>query len=231
MRLVLATYNIHRCYGRDGHFDPARIRQVLRQLNAQVIALQEVELLRDAPELLDYFCENSPWQAIHGPTLHRQTGHYGNALLTALPIQSLQRIDLSLPGREPRGAVYATLLHRDTSITVIATHLGLHPAERRAQIRRLLAILQQHEDTQFSTTITALLGDLNEWFLWGRPLRWLHQHFQRAPAPASYPACCPLFALDRIWVKPFARLASVQVVKNHLTRIASDHLPLLAHLQ
>lgn len=54
MSMVLASYNIHRCYGRDGHYEPQRIKQVLHQLNAQVIALQEVELLHDAPGLLDF---------------------------------------------------------------------------------------------------------------------------------------------------------------------------------
>jgi endonuclease/exonuclease/phosphatase family metal-dependent hydrolase len=231
MSLVLASYNIHRCYGRDGRYEPQRIRQVLRELNAQVIALQEVELLHEAPGLLDSFCEDSHWQAIRGLTLTRETGHYGNALLTSLPVLSVQRIDLSMPGREPRGALYVTLEHENKPITVIATHLGLRPAERRAQIRRLLSVLQSTEGIAEQSAVTVLMGDLNEWFLWGRPLRWLRRYFQPSPAPASYPACCPLFALDRVWVKPAKKILSVRTVNNNLTRSASDHLPLLAQVE
>lgn len=231
MTLLVASYNIHRCYGRDGRHDPSRIRQVLHQIGAQVIALQEVELLHEAPGLLDYLCQDSPWKALHDPTLTRVTGHYGNALLTSLPVLSMQRIDLSVPGREPRGALHVQLGYQGGSLEVIATHLGLWPAERRAQITRLLRILQNSEIITTRARVTVLMGDLNEWFLWGRPLRWLHSHFQRTPAPASYPACCPVFALDRIWVKPIRKLIDVKVLDNALTRRASDHLPQLARIK
>lgn len=227
MSLVLASYNIHRCYGRDGRYDPGRIQQVLHQLNAQVIALQEVELLHAAPGLLDFFCENSPWRAVPGLTMMRDTGHYGNVLLTSLPIRKIQRIDLSVPGREPRGALHVRLEHRDHSLTVIATHLGLRPAERRTQVKCLLDVLRDNEDPGS----TVLMGDLNEWFRWGRPLRWLRRHFQAVAAPASYPAYSPLLALDRVWIKPCEKLSHVSVLKNGLTRVASDHLPLVATLE
>jgi len=231
MCLVLASYNIHGCYGADGSFDPARIRRVLRQLNAQVIALQEVELINEVPGLLEFFCEHGPWQAIHGPTLLRDSGLYGNALLSSLPIRSMQRIDLSQPGREPRGAVLADLEHRSDTLAIIATHLGLRPGERRQQIRRLLTLLQQREASAPTAAVTAFMGDLNEWWLWGRPLRWLHHHFQPSPAPATFPARFPLLALDRIWIKPRDRLFSVEVIDNPLTRSASDHLPVIARLR
>jgi endonuclease/exonuclease/phosphatase family metal-dependent hydrolase len=113
----------------------------------------------------------------------------------------------------------------DHQLEVIATHLGLSPAERCTQIQHLLDILQDNRFSQSHSIITVLMGDLNEWFLWGRPLRWLHRHFQGSPAPASYPACCPLFALDRTWVKPCEKITSMKVVNNILTRVASDHLP------
>jgi len=75
-----------------------------------------------------------------------------------------------------------------------------------------------------------LLGDLNEWFLWGRPLRWLRRHFGRTPAPATYPARWPLFALDRIWVEPARLLERIEVLSAAPARAASDHLPLRAML-
>lgn len=230
MSLVLASYNIHRCYGHDGRYDPERIRRVLHGLDAQIIALQEVELLRDTPQLLDFFCENTMWKAIPGHTLSRDSGDYGNALLTSLPVHSVQRIDLSQQGREPRGALHVTLEHDDARMAVMATHLGLRPSERRAQVRRLLEVAQGIGTSPAETDATVLMGDLNEWFLWGRPRRWLRGYFKDSNAPASYPARYPFLSLDRILVRPGSLLRSVRVINNKLTRSASDHLPLVATL-
>lgn len=224
--LRLASYNIHRCYGLDGQYSPSRIRQVLRMLGAEVIALQEVELLHKAPDLLDFLCHDSPWQAVKGMTLTRGTGHYGNALLSALPIRSVKRIDLSVSGREPRGALYALLENQGCNLAVVATHLGLRPAERRMQIHLLLQFLQRRR----CPPPTVLMGDLNEWFLWGRPLRWLRSFFGQAPAPGTFPTRKPFFALDRIWMHPPERLQKITTLNTPLTRVASDHLPLVAQI-
>ena len=226
MSLSLATYNIHRCYGADGHYQPARIRRVLRQLDAEVIALQEVELLHNAPGLLDFFCEQQQWRAIPGLTMARESGHYGNALLTKLPISEVTRLDLSLPGREPRGALLVSLRYREQPVRVVATHLGLRAAERRIQIRRLLQQLQNYARND----VVVLMGDLNEWSFWGCALHGLRNQFRRCPAPASYPARFPLLSLDRVMVRPRERLTGVRRVKNPLTREASDHLPVVANL-
>jgi len=231
MKLTLSSYNIHRCYGRDGEYNPSRIREVLRMTKADVIALQEVEILRDRPGLLDYFCEDSSWTAIHGPTLERASADYGNAMLTSLPIRSLSRVDISQPGREPRGALDAVLQAGQASLRVLATHLGLWPAERRAQVRQLLNRLQAETEDSKQCDFSVLMGDLNEWFLWGRPLRLLQAHFRPARAPATFPSGYPLFALDRIWLEPGNLLSSVRTLNNPLTQIASDHLPLLARVE
>lgn len=56
-----------------------------------------------------------------------------------------------------------------------------------------------------------LLGELNEWFIYGRTLRRLVAHFYRARSPRTFPTRYPLFALDRIWVHPGERLVRVDV--------------------
>ncbi|MFO7813946.1 MAG: endonuclease/exonuclease/phosphatase family protein [Pelovirga sp.] len=226
MPLRLVSYNIHRCYGRAGFYDPGRIKDVLDTLDAHIIALQEVELLHRDPGLLDRLCAGKPWQALHGMTMTRTGGHYGNALLTALPVLSIERLDLSVTGREPRGALHVLLDNHGQKLEVIATHLGLRPAERRAQIHALLQRLQASSGEHTKV----LLGDLNEWFLWGRPLRWLHRHFSVTPSLRTFPARWPMFALDRIWVSPIEKLEQLSVPCNPLTRKASDHLPLVAQL-
>jgi endonuclease/exonuclease/phosphatase family metal-dependent hydrolase len=75
------------------------------------------------------------------------------------------------------------------------------------------------------------MGDINEWFLWGRPLRWLHVEFQETPAPATFPAYRPVLALDRLWVRPRTALRRLAVHATPLARVASDHLPLVAALE
>lgn len=223
--LVVATYNIHRCYGADRRFAPERVQQVIHELDADVVALQEVETRDDGGLDLLEFLAGAEYRPIAGPTLFRENARYGNALLTRLPIDEVAHHDLSVPGREPRGAIDARLAAESATLRVVATHFGLSPAERRQQARRVLAILDAA-----AAPIEILLGDLNEWFLWGRPLAWLHRVFTETPAPATYPARLPLLALDRLWVRPNAALRSLKRHASTAARRASDHLPLRAEL-
>jgi endonuclease/exonuclease/phosphatase family metal-dependent hydrolase len=221
--LRIATYNIHLAIGADGKFDPPRIAAVLREIDADVVALQEVQFGPAPFDMLDYLREAVGYEGIAGPTLYGRHGQYGNAVLTRRPVMEVRQLDLSVARCEPRGALDVTVGGRAGPVRVIATHLGLRPRERRAQTRRLL-----DECAAPFPGITVLLGDLNEWFLWGRPLRWLHRFFQACPAPASFPARRPFLALDRIWVHPRELLQRVAVHATALSRIASDHLPLVA---
>lgn len=224
--LRLATWNIHACIGTDGRFDPDRIAHVLRELRADVIALQEVEHHAvDDHDLLDYLALETGLHGVAGPTMRRETRHYGNALLSRLPIRGVNHVDLTLHRREPRGAIEVTLDWYGRELQVIATHLGLRPLERRRQVRQLLTLLEARQ-----ADFEVLMGDLNEWLLWGRPLRWLRRHFAPAPHLPTYPSRLPLFALDRIWVEPTSVLQRLETHRTVLSRTASDHLPLTARL-
>ncbi|MDX1573027.1 MAG: endonuclease/exonuclease/phosphatase family protein [Methylophaga sp.] len=227
MQLRVASFNIHACIGTDGRFDPARIAAVIREIDADVLALQEVEHhLLDNEDLLDYLARTTGYHAVAGPTLMRETRHYGNALLTRLPVINSQSRDISVPPYEPRAVIEARLGAGEKTLTVMATHLGLWPAERRMQVRQILSLLEQQP-----TDMTVLLGDLNEWFLWGRPLRWLHKHFRTSRHIRTFPTNFPLFSLDRIWVTPENHLLELHTHRTELSRKASDHLPIVAEIQ
>ncbi|RXZ39059.1 endonuclease [Oxalobacteraceae bacterium CAVE-383] len=224
--LTVATYNIHGAVGVDGRFAPDRIAAVLQEIEADVIALQEVPLGggNGSGDVLALLRDATGFHVVEGPTANNGQGRYGNAVLSRYPIMAARAIDLSFGGREARGALDADIDCHGNALRVVATHLGLRPAERREQIRRLL----QAFDTDRMPVL--LMGDVNEWFVWGRALRWLVSHFKAAPAPRTFPSRWPVFALDRIWIRPRQRLLHVEVHKSALARIASDHLPLIAHI-
>jgi endonuclease/exonuclease/phosphatase family metal-dependent hydrolase len=227
MQLVSAlSYNIHECVGTDRRRDPSRIAQIINESGAQIIGLQEVHSDSSGTEELhqmNYLAAVTGLQAVPGPSQERRNGHYGNVLLTSCKILTVQKLDLSYPGREPRGAVDADLEIGGEAVRVMVTHLGLLPAERRFQVRKLLIALAEQR-----TRIVILLSDFNEWLPAGRSLRWLHTHLGKTALLRTFPSAFPVFALDRIWVSPASALVELSRVRTALSRIASDHLPLKA---
>ncbi len=226
---VIASYNVHGSVGSDGVRDPRRIAAVISELDANIVGLQEVESRVSAGERSDPlvdFARESGFIWTDGPTMQRPDSRFGNALLTRTPPVSVHRIDLSVPGREPRGAVDAMVDHESTRIRVVVAHLGLRPWERRAQCERLLS----HLDPQDDCDVSVLLGDFNEWWASGRLLRRLHRAFGRTRGVRSFPARAPLFSLDRVWVKPARAVREIRAHRSALARRASDHLPVTARI-
>ena len=224
--LRIATWNIHDSVGTDGRRDLHRVADVLRTLDASIIGLQEAACdpggSGDVAALATL--TDLKWRAI--PTRSHRNTHCGNALLTSLPILRQRRFDLSIEGREPRAALEVDLRAEGRRVRVVVTHLGLGLRERRQQVTRLLAELRRDD-----ADVTVLLGDINEWFMWGRPLRWIDRAFGRHHARATFPSRWPALALDRVWAHPPGTVADVQAVRTPAARRASDHLPLVATLR
>lgn len=225
--LRIASYNIHRCAGGDGRVDAARVAGIIDEMGCDTIGLQEVASDHQGGHdsmQLDYLAGRTQMQAIAGHTIVHHTGHFGNALLTRRPVLAVRQHDLSFPRREPRGAIEVDLDVAGQVMRVFVTHLGLRPAERRYQVRRMLELLGAVPAGQ----AVVVLGDINEWLPVGRPLRWLHGLLGEAPAERSFPARWPVFALDRVWVRPYWALLAFGTHRTVGARIASDHLPVKA---
>lgn len=224
--LVVASYNVHGWVGTDRRFDPERIGRVLAEIGPDLAALQEVRDRPGAPDPLDRIASDLRAEAVRGVTLQLGPGTQGNALLSRLPLDRIDKLDLSVPGREPRGLIDVTSSALGEPLHLMATHLGLAAAERRVQVQRLVARLQDA-----SPGVRVVLGDMNEWVRGVGALRPLHRRLGRAAGPRTFPASFPLFSLDRIWVAPRGRLRRLWVHRSPLARLASDHLPVVAELE
>ena len=225
--LRVATWNNHGAIGGDGRYAPARIVDVLKEIDADVVALQEVASEEKHANFLADLERETGYHIVAGLLRQRHGSDFGNAVLSKFPVHSVEHLDLAVDHYEPRGALDVCLdLGLRPLLRVVATHLGLRPGERREQVRRIIANVERETPQP-----TLLMGDLNEWYLWGRPLRWLHSHFREMPAaPRTFPARRPVFALDRIWVSPAGSLRGLRRHASPLARTASDHLPLVAQI-
>jgi endonuclease/exonuclease/phosphatase family metal-dependent hydrolase len=225
VKVTVASYNGHRFVGTDGARDVKRVAEVVHALEADVVALQEVAFEGDSEDPMELLDAVPGYHAFAAPILRGDGVRHGNVVLSRLPIAAGRRICLDFETREPRTAVDLRLRTAGQPLRIVATHLGLRPTERRFQVRLILHHVEGDE-----RSVTVLLGDFNEWFLAGRPLRWLHRRFGPSRAIATFPSWLPVFALDRVWVSPKGALQRCRAHSSLLTRVASDHLPVVAEL-
>ncbi|HEY6364114.1 MAG TPA: endonuclease/exonuclease/phosphatase family protein [Candidatus Binatia bacterium] len=226
--LTAVSYNIHQCVGTDGKRDPQRIATVIQDTKADIIGLQEVDfnlLGERKSHQLDYLADATGMRAVAGPTIRRADIEFGNALLTCLEITNVRFHDLTVVRRQPRGVIDAEILCEGKIVRVLVTHFGLALNERRRQAQSLIRILRQQ---RADYALTLVIGDINEWRPRGFALYSLNSHLGKTPSRRTFPSFFPVFALDRIWVKPRAALLQIKIANNGAARTASDHLPVLA---
>jgi endonuclease/exonuclease/phosphatase family metal-dependent hydrolase len=227
--MKVASYNIHKCKGLDGALRPDRIIAVLGEIDADLIALQEVDRRFGTRRgLLD------PNAILRATGMHlllqsdapHGHGWHGNALLVRGEPKFYLRERVALPGLEPRGAIFAELDLGEGKFRVIAAHLGLLRQSRLEQADALLAAF-----LELPRLPTILLGDFNEWRRHRRSsLGVLEPMFGVAPAVLSFPSMRPMFPLDRILGWPARLVSGLKVHDSPLARQASDHLPLIARV-
>jgi endonuclease/exonuclease/phosphatase family metal-dependent hydrolase len=226
IRLRVATYNVHKCRGLDGRVSAMRIAEVLQEVGADVIALQEV--LDEQAEAISGAL-GLPF-ALGETRKHRGYG-YGNVVLSRLRIESVHNYDLSVRGREQRGCLRADLAANGGELLhVFNVHLGTALIERRHQGRKLIAPELLANKALQSPRI--VLGDFNEWTR-GLATRLLRSHLKSADVQAhlrrsrTYPGVLPFLHLDHIYYDPVLRLERLTLHRTRKSLVASDHLPLI----
>jgi endonuclease/exonuclease/phosphatase family metal-dependent hydrolase len=235
----VATYNVHKCRGLDRRVRPARIAEVLRELDADIIALQEViSVEAGTPEddqaryitsqLENYTCHFGENRRLHG-------GAYGNAILTRLPVVFVRNYDLTWRGREARGCLRADIgVPGGDVLHIFNVHLGTAFVERRHQARLLLSLdVLRAEDLSGPRIV---VGDFNEWTA-GLASRLMAEEFhsvdlrQHIRRSRTYPGILPLMHLDHFYFDQHLVLEGFALHRTRKSLVASDHLPMVAQFR
>ncbi|REG36002.1 endonuclease/exonuclease/phosphatase family metal-dependent hydrolase [Archangium gephyra] len=237
MELTLVSYNIHSGIGTDGHFDLNRVGDVLREINADVIALQEVGDYRGVTSREDQPEHLADLLGLHmafGPNVVRNGRRYGNAILSRLPILKSKNYDLSVPRREPRGALRCDLdLGNGRQLHVFCLHLGLSMSERRRQEALLLSSDILRDAVRNDPVVVC--GDFNYWgpgAVPGLVRQAIHDvALELGSRVRTYHSRLPMLRLDRIYVDAGVKPLALQAHRTPLSAVASDHLPLVMRFE
>lgn len=234
-RLRIATYNVHKCRGLDRRVRPERIAEVLREVDADIIALQEVLSIEGATPEADqarFIAEELELNYCLGENRRLRGGAYGNLVLSRLPLRSTCNYDLTCHGFERRGCLRADVeIGKNRLLHVFNVHLGLAFFERRQQARKLIGseILNNKE----LQDVRIILGDFNEWTR-GLTSRLLAAQLQSVDIryhlgrKRTYPGVLPLLHLDHIYFDTPLELERFTLHRSRTALMASDHLPLVA---
>jgi endonuclease/exonuclease/phosphatase family metal-dependent hydrolase len=234
----IVTYNVHRCVGNDRRLDVARVAEVLAKLEPDIVALQELDVGRRRTGHVDQAHEIALRldMACHfNAALTVEEERYGDAILTVFP-ERLIKVG-ALPGHpgiralEPRGALWVEVEIDGVPVQIVNTHLGLVPREQQLQATHLAGpAWLGHPQCQGPKI---LLGDFNatatsvvyRTFLKGlSPARTLAKI--QTPT-ATFPSPMPVLRIDHLFVSPEIRVSDVFAPFAPITRVASDHLPLV----
>jgi len=238
VKLRVVSWNIHKAIGGlDRRYRPERVLEVLRHYAADIVLLQEVDegvrrsrFHRQVDLLGD---ELGMHHRCYGANVRVRRGVYGNATFSRFPLRECRNIDLTIPPKKRRGALYTRVRVAENggsrTLHVVNLHLGLAGYERRMQMRRLLTGVPFPR--LHARTPVLVGGDFND--VWGTiGPRFLHPGgFRRAgQALNTFPAWLPARPLDGVWVR--GDLQAERCMRGHLrlAREASDHLPLIADL-
>lgn len=231
-QLRVLTFNIHHAEGVDGRIDVARIAQLIRDIRADVVGLQEVDRGVERTgrrDLLKEIADLAGMRLAFGKNLDHQGGDYGNALLTSRPIVSEgNRLLPNATGGEQRGVLQVVLDVDGTQVLVLTTHLDHRraDADRVAGAEAILGMV-----SAFGSGPVVAMGDFNDEPgspTWTRLTTVLTDVWAAVGSGDGFtiPVAAPTKRIDWILVRGLDPV-SAEVLKTE----ASDHLPVVATLK
>jgi len=231
--LRIATYNIHRSRGLDGRTRPERIAAVLSDIDADIVALQEV--IGAGPRGGSHVeaigaALGMGW--VMAPARLLRGHHFGNAVLSRFPITHHLGHDLSWKACEARRLQRVDVTVNGASVHIYNVHLGTAILERRHQAQRLASIVSDRH----VVGPKLVLGDFNEWMK-GLATTLLSTRLRSVdlkdflPRRRTYPGVFPLLHLDHIYYAGRVEITAVELPRTRLALVASDHLPLVADVR
>lgn len=229
MHLTFASYNIHKAVGLDRRRDPDRILAILREIDADVVALQEADRRfgrRSSVLPLSAIYDHTAYKPVPLSMRPDSIGWHGNALLVRRTIDIVDAASVPLPVLEPRGAIRADLEVAGQRVRVVGMHLDLSGLRRKHQVRSVLSHIAQCD----GPCPTVMMGDLNEWATRGGCLVEFSPEWSVLEPGKSFPSRRPVAQLDRIIVSQQWTVKRSHVHRSALAARGSDHLPVVAAL-
>lgn len=235
-RLRILAYNVKHGLGMDGRVDLERIASVIRDLEPDVVTLQEIDSVTTRTGLTDQAAvlgELTGMRSLFGGFMDYRGGRYGMALLSRYPI--VDWMNHRLPdGAEPRTALAARIellrpgYGRGPRVVVVGIHLYATPEERLAQAVHLQRVFADEKDPVIlagdfnSTPESPVLRLLQDEGGWSRP--------PKTGSGYTFPADEPEREIDFIMLRPGDRFR----VREHRVvaeAVASDHRPVLIDVE
>lgn len=228
--ILVASYNIRKAIGTDRRRRPERTLDVIAEVGADIVALQEADRrfgARQAALPLHLVAEHGGYKPVPFEGRKGSLGWHGNALLVKKHVEIIGSELVQLPSLEPRGAVLADLRIGEEEMTVIGMHLDLSGLWRRRQAKAIIT----HLAARKADRPVILMGDLNEWSRAGGCLRDFAHDYAFASCGKSFHTRRPVAQLDRIMVGSGLEIVSAGTHITPAAQRASDHLPIWAHLR
>lgn len=224
-KIRIASYNMRKARGLDQKRMPGRTLEVINELAADIVVLQEADKRLGArPTALPFemIASETDFHVVDLSWNDVSIGWHGNAVLLRKGLRALDVRRIDLPGLEPRGAVSLSV-DIGTKLTIVAAHLGLRRRDRRAQLEVL-------KDAVAKDRHCVIAGDFNEWSP-RKGLEPLADRFAVHSPGQTFHARRPVAALDRFALSHGVAMRDAGVEQGVLARVASDHLPIWSDVE